>query len=130
MRTIKTILKNRKPWLLTIILCAFTFCLHAQKTTEIYIPCGKSPGVSGKYSVMGKIEMIRANDSTVSIRQNANVKSIRLTAATEIYLDKSKLKLQNKEGSWADIKPGLTAEVKYIDNKPGAPAEWIKVLIE
>jgi hypothetical protein len=58
------------------------------------------------------------------------IKNMKFTAATIIYLDKSKLKLQNKIGSWADVKPGMTAEVKYIDNKPGNPAEWIKVQVE
>ena len=130
MRTIKTILKNRKAWVLTILLCAVSFCLHAQKETEVFIPIGKSPGVSAKYSVIGKMEMVKASDSTINIRQEAAVKSMRMTADTEIYLDKSKLKLQNKKGTWADIKPGLTVEVKYIDNKPGNPVEWIKVLIE
>ena len=130
MRTIKTILKNKKPGLLILILCAFTFGLHAQKETEVFIPIGKSPGVSGKYSVMGKVEISRALDSTVAIRQEAGVKNIRMTKDTKIYLDKSKLKLQNKKGSWADIKPGMITEVKYIDNKPGNPVDWIKLLIE
>jgi hypothetical protein len=126
----KTVLKNNKSCLLTAVLCAASFCLYAQKSTELYIPCGKSPGVSGKYSVMGKVEMLKAGDSTITIRQETGIKSMRFTAATIIYLDKSKLKLQNKKGSWADIKPGMMAEAKYKDNKPGGPVEWIKVQIE
>lgn len=126
----KTFLKNNKTGLFTAILCAVSFCLHAQKTTELYIPCGKSPGVSGKYSVMGKIETVKTGDSTITMKQGTDTKSMRWTKATIIYLDKSKLKLQNKKGSWADVKPGMTAEVKYIDNKPGNKVEWIKVAIE
>jgi hypothetical protein len=126
----KNVFKKSRNNIVTVILCAVPFCLQAQRSTEIYIPCGKSPGVSGKYSVMGKVEMVKAGDSTITMRQATGLKSMRWTAATAIYLDKSKLKLQNKKGTWADIKPGMTAEVKYIDNKPGGKVEWIKVLIE
>jgi hypothetical protein len=79
---------------------------------------------------MGKVEMLKAGDSTITIRQETGIKSMRFTAATIIYLDKSKLKLPNKKGSWADIKPGMMVEAKYINNKPGGPVEWIKVQIE
>ena len=130
MRATKTILKNRKPWLLTVILCAFTFCLHAQKETEVFIPIGKSPGVSGKYSMICKVEMVKVKDSIMSITQDSGVMNMKLTEQTKIYLDKSKLKLQNKKGVLADIKPGMTMEVKYVDNKPGNPVDWIKLLIE
>jgi hypothetical protein len=74
--------------------------------------------------------MMKVGDSTITFRQEAGMKSMRFTAATIIYLGKSKLKLQNKKGTWADIKPGMTAEAKYIDNKPGNPIEWIKVQME
>jgi hypothetical protein len=126
----KTFLKNYKTGLLTAILCAVSFCLYAQQSTELFIPCGKSPGVSGKYSVMGKVEMVKTSDSTITMRQDAGIKSMRWTARTKIYLDKSKLKLPNKKGTWADIKPGMMAEAKYKDNKPGGTVEWIKVQIE
>jgi len=130
MRTIKTILINRKAWFLTIILCALSFCLHAQKETEVFIPIGKSPGVSGKYSMICKVEMVKANDSIMTIRQESGVMNLKMTEQTKIYLDKSKLKLQNKKGVLADIKPGITMEVKYVDNKPSNPVDWIKLLIE
>jgi hypothetical protein len=126
----KTFLKNNKTGFLTVVLSTVSFFLYAQKSTELYIPCGKSPGVSGKYSVMGKVETLKISDSTITLRQEAGIKSMRMAAATVIYLDKSKLKLQNKKGSWADIKPGMTAEIKYIDNKPGGRVEWIKLIIE
>lgn len=126
----KHLLKNKKGSLLMVILCAVSFCLHAQKETELFIPIGESPGVSGKYSVMGKVEMVKSGDSTITIRQATGVKSMRMAGDTKIYLDKSKLKLQNKKGTWADIKPGMTAEVKYIDNKAGRKVDWIKLRIE
>ncbi len=130
MRTIKTILKNSTAWLLTIVLCAVSFCLHAQKETEVFIPIGKSPGVSGKYSMICKVETIKVSDSIMAIRQESGNMNLKMTEQTKIYLDKSKLKLQNEKGTWSDIKPGMTMEVKYVDNKPGNPVDWIKVLIE
>ena len=112
------------------ILLVSSACVQAQKSTEVFIPIGKSPGVSGKYSVMGKVDQLRYTDSTLTIQEPSGFKSIRVNSSTEIYLDKSRLKQSNKMGSWSDVKSGLTAEVKYTDNKPGAPAEWIKLLLE
>ena len=112
------------------ILLVGSACVQAQKSTEVFIPIGKSPGVSGKYSVMGKVDQLRYTDSTLTIQEPSGFKSIRVNSSTEIYLDKSRLKQSNKMGSWSDVKSGLTAEVKYTDNKPGAPAEWIKLLLE
>jgi hypothetical protein len=126
----KNFFKNSKSSLIMAILCAVSFCLHAQKETEIFIPIGKSPGVSGKYSMICKVEMVKVNDSIMTINQESGVMNLKMTEQTKIYLDKSKLKLQNKKGSYADIKPGMTMEVKYVDNKPGNPVDWIKVQIE
>ena len=126
----KNFFKNSKSSLLMAILCAVSFCLHAQKETEIFIPIGKSPGVSGKYSMICKVEKVKVNDSIMTINQESGVMNLKMTEQTKIYLDKSKLKLQNKEGVLADIKPGRTMEVKYVDNKPNNPVDWIKVQIE
>jgi len=115
---------------MVFVLSAFTLCLHAQKETEVFIPIGKSPGVSGQYSMMGKVEEVKAFDSTMAVRDQNGVKNLRFTIQTKIYLDKSRLNQQSKKGTWADVKPGMTAEVKYVDNKPGNPVDWIKLLIE
>jgi hypothetical protein len=130
MRTIEIILNNKKTWLSTIIVCAFSICLHAQKETEVFIPIGKSPGVSGKYSMICTVQTIQMNDSIMTIKQDSGNMNLMITEQTKVYLDKSRLKLQNKKGTVADIKPGMTMEVKYIDNKPGNPIDWIKVLVE
>jgi len=130
MRTIKIILKNKKALLSIVILCAFSFCLHAQKETEVFIPIGKSPGVSGKYSMICTVQTIQVNDSIMTMKQESGTMTLKITEQTKVYLDKSKLKLQNKKGTVADIKPGMTMEVKYVDNQPGNSVDWIKVLIE
>ncbi|SRR6266496_4664756 len=126
----KTLLKHTKIIILTTILCWTSYGIYAQKETEVFIPLGKSPGVSGKYSVMGKVGTVNTADSTITIAQDATIKTIKITAGTEIYLDKSKLKLTNKKGSFADIKEGLMVEAKYKNNKPDGLIEWLKVQLE
>jgi hypothetical protein len=121
---------NKKIIVFIALLCWAFSSLYAQKETEVFIPLGKSPGVSGKYSVIGKVETMNANDSVITIAQDANIKTFKINSHTEIYLDKSKLKLTNTKGSFADIKKGLLVEAKYKDNKLGDLIEWLKVQIE
>jgi hypothetical protein len=126
----KTMLHHIKIIILTIILCWASYDMYAQKETEVFIPLGKSPGVSGKYSVMGRVETVNGSDSTVTIRQEAGMRTVKITASTKIYLDRSKLKLTNTKCSFADCKPGRMVEAKYKDNKPGGLIEWLKVQLE
>ena len=123
-------LKYIKPIIVTAILCWMSYDVYAQKETEVFIPLGQSPGVSGKLSVMGRVGTVRSHDSTLILGLAAELMTSKMNAQTKIYLDKSKLKLTNTKGSIADIKPGLMIEVKYVDNKPGGLIEWIKVQLE
>jgi hypothetical protein len=105
--------------------------LAAQKKTEIYIPVGKSPGISGKLTTIGKVQAVNLKDSTITIAQDSGNKTIRIVSDTEIYLDKSRLKLTNQRGSLSDIKKGQSVEAKYKDNNPGRGLiEWIKIQLE
>ena len=116
-----------KIFILTIILSWVSYDIHAQKETEVFIPVGKSPGVSGKYSVIGRVESVNWSDSSVTINQEGGLKNVKITRSTKIYLDRSKLKLTNRKCSMADCKPGRLVEAKYKDNKPGNSIEWLKV---
>jgi hypothetical protein len=127
----KIYIKKIKTILVLFIFCWASLKAEAQLKTEQFIPIGQSPGVSGKYSIMGKIESVNLKDSTVTIMQDAGSKiTIRITPGCDIYLDKSKLKLSNKKGYCANMKPGMRAEAKYRDNKPANKIEWIKVQVE
>ncbi len=55
--------------------------------------------------------------------------SVQITDRTEIWLDRSKLRLANRAGSLNDLKEGLMVEVKYQDDaqRGKGPAVWIKV---
>jgi hypothetical protein len=105
------------------------FVAHAQRETEIYIPIGKSPGVSGKMSVIGKIETYNAQTRTVKISAGAETNVPKLTAETRIWLDRSKLGKPNTTGTVENCQPGLRCEVKYRyqGDRRLEEAEWIKV---
>ncbi len=102
----------------------------AHEMTERYIPVGQSPGLSGKYTVMGKIQAINAQDQTVTILGTTGTWRAKITERTKIWLDRSQLRLTNLKGAFSDLRPGLTVEVKHEDHRRGVssgPTEWIKV---
>jgi len=103
------------------------FSVQAEKETELYIPIGHSPGLSGKYTVMGKIDQVDSKNQSIIMSGPSGSYSVQLTPDTSIYLDRSKAKLPNTYGTLADCKAGDTVEVKFEDNSHNKPAQWIKV---
>ena len=104
----------------------------AQEMTERYIPVGESPGLSGKHTIIGKVQAINPRDQTVAIVGPTGTSIAKVTERTKIWVDRSKLRLTNLKGTWADLRPGLTVEVKHADQArsvSNGPAEWIKVQI-
>jgi hypothetical protein len=99
----------------------------AEKSTELYIPIGQSPGLSGEYTVMGKINQVNLQNQTLKMSGASGSYTVKLTKNTFIYLDRSKSKLTNTYGTLADCKIGDTVEVKFVDNSRSKPIEWIKV---
>ena len=114
-----------------ILLWGGTPYAHGQKTTEIYIPLGQSPGLSGKVTVIGTIEVINAQDQTIKIAGPSGPVSAQVTGRTKIWLDKSYLGLTNAEGGFADLQKGRMVEVKYEgrERRDKGPVEWIKVKV-
>lgn len=97
-----------------------------QQTTEQYIPIGKSPGISDKYSYIGVVVAVDRDAHTIDIRSNRGNKTIRVTEDTRLWLDRSKAKRTNPKASYADCKVGVTVEAMYLhDDK--ATADWIKI---
>lgn len=99
----------------------------AQKTTELFIPLGQSPGLSGKHTLVGKIDLTNALNNTLTVTDAAGTYSVPVAPGTRIYLDKSQAGMPNTQGTLADCRPGDTIEVKFVDNARTQPAEWIKV---
>jgi hypothetical protein len=127
----KTILKHLRAVTVTAIFYWIPYNTYAQKETELFIPIGQSPGVSGKLSVMGKCGTMTRRDSVISFTlEPGGMQTCTITYRSAIYLDRSKLQLTNTKGTLEDIKPGSMIEVKYTDNKSAGLVEWIKVQIE
>ena len=103
------------------------FSIHAEKSTELYIPIGQSPGLSGKYTVMGKIDLVNPRNQTLKMSGASGSYTVKMTERTLIYLDRSKDQLSNIYGTLTDCKPGDLVEVKFEDNSRNKPIEWIKV---
>lgn len=104
----------------------------AQQTTEQYIPIGQSPGLSGKYTVIGKLQSVNAQERTFTIAGTTGALNVRITERTKIWLDRSKLQQPNLQGTFADLRTGATVEVKpegHERSVSSGPAEWIKVQI-
>lgn len=104
---------------------------HGQRATEMFIPLGQSPGLSGKVTVMGKIEAVQTKDRTIAIAGPSGSLTTKITDKTKIWLDRSKLRLTNQTGTFADLKKDLVVEVMYegAERSGKAPADWIKVQI-
>lgn len=104
---------------------------YGQKSTEIFIPVGKSPGLSGKYTVLGKIEAVNAQNQTITMADPSGSYTVKITKKTQIWLDNSKLKKTNQKGTFADLRKDLLAEIKFEENKRMdlGTAEWVKVQI-
>jgi len=100
---------------------------RAQKATEIFIPIEKSPGLSGKYTVIGKIDSTRNQDQTITVTDSTESHIFKVTERTKIWLDRSRLKLTNQKGAFEDLQMGLLVEVKYEGEEHKDAAEWIKV---
>lgn len=114
----------------TIILVGVMSYAFAEKTTELYIPIGKSPGLSGKYTVVGKIEKADYKNRTFTMSNSSGIYSVTVTKRTVIFLDRSKVKLKNLYGTFADCKRDMMAEVRFEEDSQAKPAEWVKLQID
>ena len=100
---------------------------HGQKSTEQYIPIGRSPGLSGKYTSIGLLTVVDTRARTITVADTAGPKTLRITDTTRIWLDRSKLKKSSVSGTFADLAKGRRVEVKYASPDRRDVAEWVKV---
>ncbi len=120
-------MKRIKNTLLIVLLIAATTACIAQKTTEIFIPIGQSPGVSGTETIYGHIQSLSLAESTCTVATPEGDKTVELIGDPVIYLDYSKLKKPNKYGEISDITVGCNVELKFLDNEKRDSIDWIKV---
>ena len=99
---------------------------YGQETAEQFIPIGYSPGVSDKYTFIGKIVDVDQETHTIVVDSNRGERIIKVTPMTRIWLDRSKRKRTNTVGSYSDCKEGRKVEVMHdLDNE--GVADWIKI---
>lgn len=114
--------------LLTLLLCSILYSatVIAQETTEQYIPIGQSPGVSTEYSYIGMIVDTNEEEHSIVVRSNRGEKTMRITDATRLWLDKSKQRQTSVDASYDDCEVGRKVEVKYRHDDHGV-ADWVKI---
>ena len=124
-------LKNYRMAIVVITLLWAMPHAYGQKATEIFIPVGQSPGLSGMYTSIGKITAIDVPNQTITVADSSGSHEVKIAERTQIWLDKSKLKSTSQKGAFADLRKDLLVEVKYENNlrKEKSSAEWIKVQI-
>ncbi len=99
---------------------------NGQQTTEQYIPIGHSPGVSDKYSYIGNIVAIDRKARTISVEDRGEIRTIKVTAETRIWLDRSKVRRENIVAAYSDCEVGLRVELMYLRGNESF-ADWIKI---
>lgn len=100
---------------------------QAQEATERFIPIGESPGLSGKYTVIGEIQAIDSATGTMTVAADGRTYDVKVTERTRIWIDRSHLKLAPLTGNFADCEQGLKVEVKFAAEAGKETADWIKV---
>ena len=115
--------------LLAATLAGNTTAALGQKASEIYVPIGQSPGLSGKHTLLGRVQSVDVGQRSMTVVDSAgSAVAVRADAKTMLWLDRSKLKLPNRKGDFSDCRNDMTVEVKYRNNDAQAAAvEWIKV---
>jgi hypothetical protein len=106
---------------------------QAQKATEIFIPIGQSPGLSGKYTTIGEIAAVDTQNHTLTVRDEQGVDHpARLTEESKVWLDRSELAVSNQAAKAADILVGSRCEVMWVydGQERREEAAWIKIQVE
>ena len=71
--------KNAAIIIITIIIFGLLPLALAEKTTELYLPIGKSPGLSDKISLIGTIAEVNSQDQTLTVTGASGTYTVRTT---------------------------------------------------
>lgn len=97
----------------------------AHQATEVYIPIGKSPGISLDNSIVGSISSVDHERYQMAISAAGGTRNITMTPATRYYIDRSGEKKQSRTGDFEDCEVGLRIEA-YVD--AAGNAVWVKIV--
>jgi hypothetical protein len=118
---------NRHRAILALLASAMVSLTAAgHPATELYIPIGKSPGISHVKSWIGQIQSLAATQVGFTMMVNDDAKYVAFDESTKIYLQYETPGKNNELGNYTDCKAGRTAEVYLADD---GKANWIKVLM-
>lgn len=101
----------------------------AQEMTERYIPVGAYPSLTGERTAVGTIGAVDVQARRLELRGDAGARTLQLTDATWIWLDRSRLGQPNTDGTVSDLRAGLKAEVRTLAPERPDTARWVKVQI-
>lgn len=109
-------------WWLWTLLCTMG-AAQAHEATELYIPVGQSPGISGTLTDVGEVEAVDPQARTLTVGS----RTVEVTDETKIYVDRSLLKRRSTTGTFADLGAGLKVEILYVEPGRRQSARWVKV---
>ena len=112
-----------------LIFIGISAIAYAEKATELYIPVGRSPGLSDSYNLIGRIDAVDNQNRSLTVTGSTGRFTVHTTEVTLIFLDKSMLRQPNRYGTFSDVKPLIMVEMRFEAGKRHRPAEWIKLQI-
>ena len=80
--------------------------------------------------MVAKIVDVKSEDQTINMSNSSGNYTVKIMEQTQIWLDRSKLKMKNKVGSFSDLKSNLTIEVRYKDKEPKGEIVWVKIQLD
>src|SRR5437667_10183056 len=83
-----------------------------QEATEMYIPIGQSPGVSGKSTLLGTIESVDPGKRMLTVSGPAGTRKFQIADRTLTWIDRSARRQRNQTGTLPDLQPGRTVDIK------------------
>lgn len=98
----------------------------AQRATEVHIPIGESPGVSGSDSVIGTITDIDYSQHRMMVSVDGEARTVKTTPKTRYYLDRSRERERSEAADFSECREGRLIEA-YVDD--GGNAVWIKISV-
>lgn len=101
----------------------------SHEMTEKYIPVGAYPTLQSPYASIGTISGIDAAAGTITLNGNGASHTYKITEHTRIWLDRSLLKQPTLDGTLADIKTGMRAEIRGAGPEKAHEAMWVKVQV-
>lgn len=110
-----------------LILVVCFLCINlasGQQATEVYIPIGESPGVSGHASLRGVILSIDYATRSMEIQLSDRSRTVSMNDLTRYYLDRTGRRQSNSIGTLHDCESGRAVEVNMSGD---GTAEWVKI---